>query len=278
MCPQFNTPSTYQATDTRKCVSCRKYLPLSSFKDWRKTCNACLEKVKSYQVRIGIKRRNQTEIPKSKPEPEPKPEHNPCFWVLVSCKHCQGEFWAKRCQLKRGECQYCSQKCRWAYYRARQPKGIERSAKSPCEKQLPKHSPKRCEPPEGYIKCPHCRAYRAPSMFVEGRKQCDFCAKRNKRYHLRNQEYHKAKMVARQYGITVDEYRSLQRQANGRCAICGESQAHVFRGGSSPLEIDHDHVTGRIRGIICHRCNIAVAAIEGVNPTLIDKIRDYLRK
>ena len=54
---------------------------------------------------------------------------------------------------------------------------------------------------------------------------------------------------ARRYGITVAQYDEMLVAQDGRCAIClGAKERRHF-------DIDHDHETGRVRGLLCNRCN-----------------------
>jgi hypothetical protein len=77
------------------------------------------------------------------------------------------------------------------------------------------------------------------------------------------------------YGISHDEYLRLLGEQGGRCAICGG----LPEGGpkSSRLHVDHDHDTGRVRGLICLKCNSALAqfgdSLEGVM-----KAVEYLKR
>jgi hypothetical protein len=58
----------------------------------------------------------------------------------------------------------------------------------------------------------------------------------------------------RKYGLTIDEFRAMHEAQSGRCAICDESidinADWRKRGG---VHVDHDHVTGRVRGLLCCR-------------------------
>lgn len=56
----------------------------------------------------------------------------------------------------------------------------------------------------------------------------------------------------RRYGITVAQYNELILKQNGACAIC------KTEGNRQSLSVDHDHETGRIRGLLCHNCNLAI--------------------
>lgn len=63
------------------------------------------------------------------------------------------------------------------------------------------------------------------------------------------------------YGITVAEYDELLSLQNGRCAVCGVLPRDGDKLGR-PLSIDHDHETGKIRGLLCMSCNIAIGNIK----------------
>lgn len=52
------------------------------------------------------------------------------------------------------------------------------------------------------------------------------------------------------FGITPQQYNEMLKQQNGGCAICGEINKNGRR-----LSIDHDHETGKIRGLLCNKCN-----------------------
>jgi hypothetical protein len=55
---------------------------------------------------------------------------------------------------------------------------------------------------------------------------------------------------ARRYGLSLADYRTLQEKQGHACAIC--------RKVTRDLCIDHCHVTGRVRGLLCRRCNSAL--------------------
>jgi len=53
------------------------------------------------------------------------------------------------------------------------------------------------------------------------------------------------------YGITPNDYNQLFQQQNGCCAICGKHQSKLKR----RLDVDHDHKTDKVRGLLCNYCN-----------------------
>lgn len=80
-----------------------------------------------------------------------------------------------------------------------------------------------------------------------------------RRYHLK-----------KKFGITPAEYDALLASQNGGCAICGQ-QCPTNRN----LAVDHDHETGRIRGLLCNPCNRAVGLLRD-DPDLLAKAAQYL--
>lgn len=71
-----------------------------------------------------------------------------------------------------------------------------------------------------------------------------------------------ASAVERTYGITREEYEKLLTFQGGVCYICGR-QARSKR-----LAVDHDHVTGRVRGLLCADSD------RGCNAAILGNIRD----
>lgn len=68
-------------------------------------------------------------------------------------------------------------------------------------------------------------------------------------------------------GQTSDYYHRIQK---GKCAACG-------KGSRRTLNLDHDHKTGIIRGLLCHNCNIALGMVHDNVSTLL-KLAFYLKK
>lgn len=64
------------------------------------------------------------------------------------------------------------------------------------------------------------------------------------------------------YAIEPHEYDLLLKKQGCACAICRRPETVVFRGKLKTLSVDHDHKTGRIRGLLCQRCNLAVGNLE----------------
>lgn len=67
----------------------------------------------------------------------------------------------------------------------------------------------------------------------------------------------------RRYGITLEEYERMLVAQEGVCAACGqpEKTVHAKTGNPNSLAVDHDHETGKVRGLLCSPCNRALGLI-----------------
>ena len=82
-------------------------------------------------------------------------------------------------------------------------------------------------------------------------------------------DYRYADNLKRRYGLSVDEYLEMIKEQDGACAICRQ---HAER-----LCVDHCHETGKIRGLLCHKCNVALGHFNDDIQRLADAI-SYLAK
>lgn len=76
---------------------------------------------------------------------------------------------------------------------------------------------------------------------------------------------------ARRYGMTVEQYWHLKRTNGDRCPGCHEPQT------AGSLCVDHDHASGRVRGLLCHRCNRLIGGAHD-NPDTLRRLADYLER
>ena len=63
--------------------------------------------------------------------------------------------------------------------------------------------------------------------------------------------------LKRTFGMTQDGYEARLREQGGGCAVCGRPP----KPGKS-LHVDHDHETGRVRGLLCFKCNAALGQLD----------------
>lgn len=72
------------------------------------------------------------------------------------------------------------------------------------------------------------------------------------KYRKINENKIKNKLLLRNYGITIEEYNKIFIAQAGCCKICNTHQSEVKKA----FGVDHDHLTLKIRGILCDRCNL----------------------
>lgn len=85
------------------------------------------------------------------------------------------------------------------------------------------------------------------------------------------------KDLKRTYGITLAYYIELLTAQGGACAICSNPETDTHKGKIKRLAVDHDHKTGKIRGLLCGNCNRAIGMIKE-NQSIALSIVKYLRK
>jgi hypothetical protein len=89
-------------------------------------------------------------------------------------------------------------------------------------------------------------------------------------------KHEKNAVYKRKYGITVDQYNELYQRQEGKCLICNEFETSIYKGKSRLLAIDHDHKTGKFRGLLCSGCNMGLGSFKD-NADLLWKARKYLK-
>jgi len=72
------------------------------------------------------------------------------------------------------------------------------------------------------------------------------------------------------HGMTLEEYDEMAAQQGGKCAICGSEP-------SGRLHVDHDHGTGRVRGLLCGGCNKSLGLMKDDPRRLLAAV-EYLRR
>lgn len=79
------------------------------------------------------------------------------------------------------------------------------------------------------------------------------------------------KHLRRKFGISAVDYDAMLLAQGGTCALCRKPP-----GPRRKLAVDHDHDTGRIRGLLCAHCNTSLGAL-GDTPAAIEKVLAYVR-
>jgi Recombination endonuclease VII len=130
--------------------------------------------------------------------------------------------------------------------------------------------------PEGQRWCPDCGAGKSFADFPKNRadpsglgnycKPCHNARGRESRERLYGggREYH----LRRRYGIGQEEVDRMIAEQDGQCAGCGRM---------NPEHVDHDHATGKVRGLLCFNCNQALGNVRD-DPAVLIRLVTYLRR
>jgi len=73
----------------------------------------------------------------------------------------------------------------------------------------------------------------------------------------------------RAYGISPEQYKSMLEEQGNCCAICKQENKRA-------MAIDHDHKTGKVRGLLCDACNLSLGHIE--KDGFLEKALKYIAK
>lgn len=77
--------------------------------------------------------------------------------------------------------------------------------------------------------------------------------------------------------LPIESYEALWRAQKGVCAACGQPEQSVSKRGTRSLAVDHCHVTGRVRGLLCGNCNRALGLLHE-NPERVRSLLRYLQE
>lgn len=128
--------------------------------------------------------------------------------------------------------------------------------------------------------CPCCRralprdAFHTSCKNKDGlQSYCKSCSKirtRDRSKTPARREWHRRWQYADKYGLTIEQYDQLLVAQNNSCTVCDVSESGRM---NRYFCVDHDHTTGYVRGLLCHRCNAFRFRTEAV----ILRFADYLR-
>lgn len=111
-------------------------------------------------------------------------------------------------------------------------------------------------------KCSRCKKDKDLNLFNKNSSRKDgkqhMCKSCESEYGQENIKRIKNRRRERIYGISPEEYENILLKQNGKCAICKSDKSEFHNG----LHIDHNHNTGKIRGLLCLKCNSAIGKFK----------------
>lgn len=137
--------------------------------------------------------------------------------------------------------------------------------------------------------CPRCKVRKHATMkffnpLTRGKRRGQICwcrkceVEKSTLWGKNNKEkvtsYHRRSRMKKEYNLSQDGYDLLFNQQDGLCAICKLPPDGSSRTGKI-LHIDHDHNTGKVRGLLCFPCNAGLGSMRD-DPVLLRNGADYL--
>jgi hypothetical protein len=99
---------------------------------------------------------------------------------------------------------------------------------------------------------------------------------RRRSHYVENPDVYKARNL-RKFGITLDQFNAAMKAQGGVCAICKRPSKTLHASGKvKDLAVDHDHETGRFRGLLCTSCNNGLGRFKD-SPDLLAAAIAYLK-
>lgn len=91
----------------------------------------------------------------------------------------------------------------------------------------------------------------------------------NNEAHKEEKEIHR---LRKEYNLTLEDKRNIWKKQNGKCLICKKRLTE-----SRDCHVDHCHVTGKIRGLLCRRCNL-ILGYANDDPVILQSATDYMEE
>lgn len=107
-----------------------------------------------------------------------------------------------------------------------------------------------------------------------GRKhQCKSCHYVKPEITPKRQDQALRSHLKTKYNISMEDFEELFHRQEGRCAICGSDGSNHKK--YNRLVVDHNHTTGKVRGLLCFSCNVGLGSFQD-NSDILEKANQYL--
>jgi len=127
--------------------------------------------------------------------------------------------------------------------------------------------------------CTKCKQWKPESSFYKAEKgkpnlrnPCKSCINERVKNHYRKpkaKRVHRNSRLKKKFGITVEDYDRMLINQNGVCAICNQPETKANQFGIIRLAVDHNHKTGRVRGLLCTNCNNGLGRMKDSKELLL---------
>lgn len=135
--------------------------------------------------------------------------------------------------------------------------------------------------------CPRCGSVK--KALSSGILRCATCTRTwNRDYYHKSERRRRRQRhwyVERKYGVSIEYLEQLFEKQDRKCAICGRDWMQCPLAKNSRydmvflqrLYVDHCHVSGRVRGLLCNNCNLGIGLLDE-DLERFDAAKEYLRR
>jgi len=129
-----------------------------------------------------------------------------------------------------------------------------------------------------YKECIKCKATIHISLFHFDNKSQDgytnYCKNCKKKYDKLRTKAYGFSSTRKRYGLTKEQFNKLLELQNHKCAICGTNRP--YKNNNNAWLVDHDHLTGHVRGLLCFNCNTGIGSLQD-SKEIVRKALEYLQ-
>ena len=133
--------------------------------------------------------------------------------------------------------------------------------------------------------CSDCKSYKNSSNFHKSKRTktghsniCKSCSSLRKiKYNSENPQQKRQSHLQYEFGLLWETYETMFNLQNGTCAIC-KTPLRLHKGIESDLPVacvDHNHSTGKVRGLLCKDCNLGLGKFKD-SLSLLENASEYL--
>jgi len=122
----------------------------------------------------------------------------------------------------------------------------------------------------------HIKEYQKSWREQNAQSVAEYQKEYSKEYRARNeaQAATRQRGLWKSYKMTVSEFNALWHSQDGKCAICNVDMMPRGRTPTS-VAVDHNHVNGAVRGLLCRVCNVGIGYLRD-DPDLLMRAAEYL--
>lgn len=131
----------------------------------------------------------------------------------------------------------------------------------------------------GSKKCVKCMIIKDFEEFFKDKKSKDgfqsWCKRCSNLHHktIEGKQKRRDFDLKKNYGITLEDYDRMLESQDNKCKICDTDSP----GSKGRFYVDHNHKTGKLRGLLCHKCNTSLSGFKDDINILLKAI-EYLNK